>query len=85
MREASVYWLNATESQIHFVDAILSAYDGLANVRRQWRLQDGQMFFKIYVALGMEDEFELVMERLSREAGMGKFFRGEDNEPVESA
>jgi hypothetical protein len=82
MCEASVYWVSATERQIHFVDAILSAYDGLANVRREWRLQDGQMFFKIYVSPGMEDEFELVMERLSREAGIGKFFRGEDNEPV---
>ncbi len=85
MLKASVYWVNATEERIHFVDAILSAYDGLANVRREWRLQDGQMFFKIYVAPGMEDSFEIVMGRLSREAGIGKFFRGEDNEPVETA
>jgi hypothetical protein len=84
MIKASVYWVNASEDQIHFVDAILSAYDGLANVRREWRLKDGQMLFKVYVAPGMEDEFEFVMQRLSRQAGIGEFFRGEDNELVES-
>ena len=81
MREATVYWVNTTEREIHFIDAILSAYDGLANVRRDYRLHDGKVFFKIYVAPGMEDEFEDVLERLRREAEIGTFFRGEDDEP----
>ncbi|MEA3238924.1 MAG: DUF4911 domain-containing protein [Candidatus Bipolaricaulota bacterium] len=82
MREATVYWVNTTESEIHFIDAILSAYDGLANVRRDYRLHDGKVFFKIYVAPGMEDEFEDVMERLRRQAEIGTFFRGEDDEVI---
>ncbi len=80
MRDATVYWVNTTESEIHFIDAILSAYDGLANVRRDWHLRDGKMFFKIYVGPGMEDEFEEVMERLRQGAQIGEFFRGEDDE-----
>lgn len=83
--EATVYWVNTTESEIHFIDAILSAYDGLANVRRDYRLFDGKVFFKIYVAPRMEDEFEAVMDRLQRVAKIGKYFRGEDDEPAETA
>jgi len=85
MLEASVYWVNTTESEIHFIDAILSAYDGLANTRRDYRLHDGKVFFKIYVAPGMEEEFEEVMEHLRREAEIGEFFRGEDDEPSTAA
>jgi len=85
MREATVYWVNTTEREIHFIDAILSAYDGLANVRRDYRLHNGKVFFKIYVAPGMEDEFEDVMERLRRQAEIGVFFRGEDDEPSAAA
>jgi len=85
MRDATVYWVNTTESEIHFIDAILSAYDGLANVRRDWRLHDGRIFFKIYVGPGMEDEFEEVMDRLRQTAEIGEYFRGEDDEPAETA
>ena len=84
MRDASVYWVNTTESEIHFIDAILSAYDGLANVRRDWRLHDGRIFFKIYVGPGMEDEFEEVMDLLRERAEIGEYFRGEDDEPAET-
>jgi len=37
------------------------------------------------VAPGMEDEFEDVMERLRRQAEIGVFFRGEDDEPSAAA
>ena len=80
--DATIYWVNTTEREIHFIDAILSAYDGLANVRRDWRMHDGRVFFKIYVAPGMEGEFEEVMDRLRQQAEIGEFFRGEDDEPA---
>jgi len=81
MRDATVYWVNTAESEVHFLDAIISAYDGLANVRRDYRLRDGKIYFKVYVAPGMEDEFEEMMGRLRRVAKIGAFFRGEDDEP----
>lgn len=84
MRDATVYWINTTDEEVHFIDAILSAYDGLANVRRDYRLRDGKIFFKIYVAPGMEDEFEEVMERLRSKAKIYDVFRGEDNEHPEA-
>ena len=81
MRDATVYWVNTAESEVHFLDAIVSAYDGLANVRRDYCLRDGKIYFKVYVAPGMEDEFEEMMGRLRRVAKIGAFFRGEDDEP----
>lgn len=80
MQDASVYWLNTTQEEIHFIDAIVSAYDGLANVRRDYRLKDGKIYFKIYVAPGMEDEFMAIIDRLRGVATIGEIIEGEDNE-----
>jgi hypothetical protein len=80
MKDAAVYWLSTTEEEIHFIDAVVSAYDGLANIRRDWRLQDGKTFFKIYVAPGMEDEFLQLIECLRRAATIGEVIEGEDDE-----
>jgi len=85
MLGASVYWLNTTEEEIHFLDAVIGAYDGLANVRRDWRLQDGKIFFKVYVAFGMEDDFLELLERLRRVATIGEVIQGEDDENLEAA
>ncbi len=84
-QDACVYWLNANEEEIHFIDAVISAYDGLANVRRDYRLQDGRIYFKVYVAPGMEDEFLQLMERLRRAATIGDIIAGEDDETASTA
>ncbi|HUT86607.1 MAG TPA: hypothetical protein VMX15_00785 [Candidatus Heimdallarchaeota archaeon] len=84
-QDASVYWLNAKEEEIHFIDAVISAYDGLANIRRDYRLQDGSIYFKVYVAPGMEDEFLQLMERLRRAATIGDIIAGEDDETPSTA
>jgi hypothetical protein len=62
--DAIVYWLGTSESEIHFIDAIVSAYDGLANVRREYRLKEGRTEYKVFVSPGMEDEFVELVERL---------------------
>lgn len=80
MRDASVYWVETTQEEVHFIDAIVSAYDGLANVRRDYRLRDGAIHFKVYVAPGMEEEFETLIERLRQKAPIGHVVRGEDDE-----
>ena len=84
-QDASVYWLNASEEEIHFIDAVLSAYDGLANVRRDYRLKDGKIFFKVYVAPGMEDEFLALIDRLRQVATIGEVIAGEDDEAPQTA
>jgi len=64
MSHAVVYWVGTDEEEIHFIDAVISAYDGLANVRREFRLRDGRAEYRVYVSLGMEDEFLALMARL---------------------
>jgi hypothetical protein len=79
------YWIATTEDEVHFVDAILSAHDGLATVRREFKLQDGSAMYKVYVAEGMEDEFLEVMDRLKAHAEIGAVLRGGEDGPASSA
>jgi hypothetical protein len=83
MDDALVYWVTTTEDEIHFIDAIISAYDGLASVRRDFRLKDGEAQYKIYVSAGMEDEFLEVMERLQQKAKIDRLIRGESDDAAE--
>jgi len=76
MNDAIVYWIETAEEEIHFIDAIVSAYDGLANVRREFKIEDGTMLFKVYVAPGMEDEFLELIERLRNAAKIGRVICG---------
>ena len=76
MKDAIVYWLQIDEEEIHFIDAIITAYDGLANVRRDYRLQNGRLYFKIYVGPGMEEEFLALMDRLRGVANVGELIAG---------
>mgnify|MGYP001765776472 CR=1 FL=1 len=81
MREdALVYWVGTSEEEIHFIDAILSAYDGIACVRRDFKLENGDSLYKVYVTAGMEREFLDVMERLRQAARIRSVTKGEDDE-----
>jgi len=73
--DAIVYWIGTTEEEIHFLDAIVSAYDGLASVRREYRLRDGETQYKVYVSPGMEDEFLELIARLRKKAKIGTSVR----------
>ena len=79
-RSALVYWVGTSEDEIHFIDAILSAYDGIACVRREFKLEDGESRYKIYVTAGMEKEFLDVMECLRGRADIRSVAKGEDDE-----
>ena len=78
--DALVYWIGTTEEEIHYLDAIISAYDGLASVRREYRLRDGEAQYKVYVSPGMEGEFLELMERLRATAKIGTLTREEDGD-----
>ncbi len=83
--DALVYWIGTTEEEIHFLDAIVSAYDGLASVRREYRLRDGETQYKIYVSPGMEDEFLELMARLRKRAKIGTLVRENDGDAPSSS
>ncbi len=78
MKDASVYWLATNEEEIHFIDAIISAYDGMAAVRRDFRILNGRAMYKIYVSPGMEDEFLEVMARLRETASIADLIQDDD-------
>lgn len=78
MTDAIVYWIGTIEEEIHYLDGIVSAYDGLASVRREYRLQDGETQYKVYVSPGMEDEFLELVARLRETAKIGTLVREED-------
>jgi hypothetical protein len=78
VNDALVYWVGTTAEEIHYLDAIVSAYDGLASVRREYRLRDGETQYKVYVSPGMEDEFLELMARLRETAKIGTLVREED-------
>lgn len=82
--EALVYWVGTSEEEIHFIDSILSAYDGVACVRREFKLEDGQALYRVYVTAGMEREFLDVMGRLRMRAEIRSVTRGEDDAAVPS-
>jgi hypothetical protein len=82
--EALVYWVGTSEEEIHFIDSILSAYDGIACVRREFKLEDGQALYKVYVTAGMEREFLDVMGRLRMRADIRSVTRGEDDAALPS-
>jgi len=82
--DALVYWIGTTEEEIHYLDAIVSAYDGLAAVRREFRLRDGETQYKVFVSPGMEDEFLELIERLRKTADIGSLVCGEDDDVASS-
>jgi predicted transcriptional regulator len=73
--DAVIYWLGTREEEIHFIDAVISAYDGLANVRREFKIEGGETLYRVYVAPGMEDEFLALVARLRGAAGIGRLIR----------
>ncbi len=77
-----VYWIGTSEDEIHFIDSILSAYDGIACVRREFKLENGDSLYKVYVTAGMEKEFLDVMERLRSRADIRSVAKGEGDETV---
>ena len=84
MKDALVYWLATNEREIHFIDAIISAYDGMAAVRRDFRVLNGRAMYKVYVSPGMEDEFLEVMAHLRDVANISEIRQGDatDDSPA---
>ena len=77
-RDAVVFWLGTSEDEIHFIDAVISAYDGLAALRRDFRIINGRAMYKVFVSPGMEDEFLEIMARLRSVAAISDLIRDDD-------
>jgi len=81
VKSAKVFWINTTKKELHFIDGIVIAYDGLANVRREYQVRKGRHYFKVYVAPGMEDEFMKLIKHLQQVAAIPEVLEGENADP----
>lgn len=81
MKSAKIFWINTTKKELHFIDGIVIAYDGLANVRREYQVRKGRRYFKVYVAPGMEDEFMALMQCLQQVADIPEVLEGKNEDP----
>lgn len=71
-KEAHVLWVEMDEEALHFVDGVFGLYDGLANVRREYRDVGGRKLFKIFVAPGCLAEALEILERAKKFENIGE-------------
>jgi hypothetical protein len=65
-------YVELEEEDLHFLDAVLEGYDGIANVRREYRVVDGNKEFRIYTSPGCLDRTLSVIRDLRRFIFVGK-------------
>lgn len=60
------------ERDIHFLDTIIRGYDGIACLRRDYRLINGKTYFKLLVSPGFRREVDQLLEELRGYAWIGE-------------
>jgi len=70
--DATVIWVETRDEALHFIDGVLMTTDGLANVRREYRMEKGRKLYKLYVSpQGVEDVLTL-LSRAARYVPVGE-------------
>ena len=59
------YYVQMDEKDINVLSSIIKGYDGIAHVRRDWIVREGQRWVKIMVPPGFEDEIRSVLKNAS--------------------
>ena len=59
---------------VHLVATIMHSYDGIANVRRDYKVHNGKTFFKILVPPDFLDETKRVLESLKPYMHIGEMY-----------
>lgn len=71
-RDTVELYVQMDERDIYFLETVMDAYDGIAHVRRDWYMADGQRFVKILVAPDFWDDVQRVMENVARHVPIGE-------------
>lgn len=71
-RDTVDLYVEMAERDIYFLETIMDAYEGIAHVRRDWYMADGQRFVKILVAPDFWDDVQRVMENVARHVPIGE-------------
>lgn len=60
------------ERELHFLEAVIEGYDGVAMLSRDYKVIDGRTFFQLLVGPGFEEEVERLLEELKGYAAIGE-------------
>lgn len=60
------------EKDVHFLDTIIKGYNGIANVRRDYKVREGKIYFKILVSPDLLEESKQVLEELREYISIGE-------------
>ncbi|MFW6111560.1 MAG: hypothetical protein ACOC7Z_00920 [Candidatus Bipolaricaulota bacterium] len=74
-------YVELEEEDLHFLDAVVEGYDGIANVRREYRVRDGGKEFRILTSPGYLDSTVSIIRDLRRFIFVGRIkIEGEGND-----
>lgn len=65
-------FVEMNESDVHFLEMIIKAYDGVAHLRRDWFLREGRRFFKILVPPDLMDEVMRILHNMKKYIQIGE-------------
>ncbi len=57
-------YVELEEEDLHFLDAVIEGYDGIANARREYRVVNGRKEFRILTSPGYVDQTVSVIRDL---------------------
>ena len=60
------------EKDLHFLEMILKAYDGIAHLRRDWFMQGDRRFFKILVPPDFVEEVKRILDNMRKYIEIGE-------------
>ncbi|OGF53388.1 MAG: hypothetical protein A2Z21_06990 [Candidatus Fraserbacteria bacterium RBG_16_55_9] len=65
-------FVEMNEKDVHFLEMIIIAYDGVAHLRRDWFERDGRRFFKILVSPDLVDELRRILDNTKKYIQIGE-------------
>jgi len=83
--ETLALYVELPEGEIHLLDAIISGYDGIAQVRRDWCLHRGRQYLLLLVPSGFREETRQVLEGARGHLAIGEIRLGRPGEQCELA
>lgn len=78
--DAIILYVEIDGRDVHFLDAIIKGYPGIANVRRDYRVYGGKTYYKILTSPDFMAETKEVIRRLRDYIHIGHICTGDDVE-----
>lgn len=77
-------YVELPEREIHLLDTIVSGYDGIAQVRRDWICHQGRRYCKVLVPPGFLEETRQVLEWARGHLAIGEIRLSPPGDPCAS-